>query len=481
MHICLFVRPQTEDELAGLASVAESRAVVAAVAAPAAVLEGAGADVIESLAASDIEWVRSARTAPSLTLLPDRFVQSAIAVEYDLYQNLGLSGAAFYFAGPPGVRLPRIANEAAVSSLITETETSRSGVLVNLDMVTPCFGASNNVDLAMGTDTLVVWNTSVDDLEDRLDMVTNQLGCDLTTPTLYLESHRVNGAFPTDDLAATPNRLLARKLIRLATRLPKRPAAEVVNLLLEAAAVASIADDADAASHHRAHAALIEARAQIDDSRRRADDWARVSRLDWDADGGEEIQIELKTTSFVIDPVAGGEVLVFDNKVKSEPIAWLAGEPPGRLAHRQVGPEPVEPIELRIEGVEERRDGVVLTMADTDGLVTVTVAITDRALDLQFSVSQVSDTRIGPELPLLLGPTQLRVDGGPWVAVDEPLAVSGHRFRLSGERDEALITSMLPTDLFIRPADGGVVIWPNWIAAAIGSFSVRIDLNQPTA
>ncbi len=480
MHICLFVRPQTQDELTQLAAIVASRAVTAAVATPAALLEEAETDLIATLAGSDIEWVRSARTAPSLTLLPDGFVQSAIAVENDLYLNLGLAGAALYFEGPPGVRLPRIANEADISSLITGTRETRSGVLVNLDMVTPCFGAIDHVDLTLSSDTLAVWNTSVDQIEERLDLVTTQLGCDLTTPTRYLESHQVTGAFLTGDLVASPDPLLARKLIRLATRLPKRPAAEVVNLILEAAAVARITGDAVPAAHHRAHSALIEARAQIDDSRRRGDDWARVSRLDWDADGREEIQIELKTTSFVIDPSAAGEVLVFDDKVEGEPIAWLDGEPPGQLAHRQVGSEPVAPIELRVEGIEERRDGVVLRLADTDGRLSLTVAVTDRALDLEFSMLHVSDTRIGPELPLLIGATKLRVDGGEWLTVDEPHAVSGHRFRLSGERGEVVITSMLPTDLFIRPGRGGVVIWPNWIAAAIGSFSVRIDLTQPT-
>ena len=44
----------------------------------------------------------------------------------------------------------------------------------------------------------------------------------------------------------------------------------------------------------------------------------------------------------------------------------------------------------------------------------------------------------------------------------------------------ALITSMLPTDLFVRPSDGGVVIWPNWYAAAAGSLPIRIDLRRPS-
>lgn len=480
MHICLFVRPRNLDELNRLTAVVETRAVTAAVAVPASLLEEADPESITTLANADIEWVRSARTAPSLTLLPDRFVQSAIAVEYDSFQSLGLSGAALYFEGPPGVRLPRIANEADVSSLITRTPEPRSGVLVNLDMITPCFGAADTVDLVGSSDTMEVWYTSLDQLEERLSLISSRAGCDLTTPTRYLESHQVTGTFSTDDLGADPDELLARKVIRLATRLPKRPSADVVNLILEGAAVESIASNAGLAAHRRAHSALIEARAHIDASRRRADDWARVSRLDWDADGSEEVQVELKTTSFVIDPSAGGELLVFDDKVTGQPISWLDDEPPGQLAHRQIGSEAVAPIALSVEGLEERRDGVVLRMSDVDGNLGLTVTVSDRALELEFSVSQVSDARVGPELPLLLGDTRLRVDGGTWITVDEPHAVSGHRFRLIGETRGVLVTSMLPTDLFIRPSHGGVVIWPNWVAAAIGRFSVRIDLNQPT-
>ena len=65
-------------------------------------------------------------------------------------------------------------------------------------------------------------------------------------------------------------------------------------------------------------------------------------------------------------------------------------------------------------------------------------------------------------------------------AVDEPIAVSGHRFRLEGSVRDALITSLLPTDLFIRPSAGGVVIWPNWYAAAPGTLPIRIDLRRPS-
>ncbi len=477
MHICLFVRPTSGDDLVDLAALAERRSVVAAVAAPASLLEDADPETIEGLGASGIEWVRSARTAPALTLLPDEFVQSALTVESDRYQELGLEGASLYFEGPPSAGLARIASEADLSCLITRTSEARSGVLVDLDMVIGCLGVADDVDLTRTVDELQLWDTTIDELEERIDRVTSLPHCDLTTPTRFLENHFVAGPFPTDDLQMDPDPLLARKLIRIATRLPRRPAAEIVNLILEAASVENLSVGAGARRHQEVHSALIAARAKIDNSRRRADDWARVSRLDWDADGHEEVQVELKNCSFVIDPRSGGELLVFDDKAAGATLAWLEGEPPGLLFHMHDGSDAAETIELVVDGIEESRDGVTLTLRDPDGWATLTVGCTDRALELEYSLSAAADRRLGPELPLLLGATRMRVDGSEWMDVDQPRALSGHRFRLQGTEREALITSMLPTDLFVRPADGGVVVWPNWFAAAAGALPIRIDLR----
>ena len=480
MHICLFIRPTTDEELAELASLTARRPVVAAVAAPAALLEAADPAVIGGLAASDIEWVRSARTAPALTLLPDEFVQSALAVESDQFQDLGLDGDSLYFEGPPSPGLPRIAAEGDISCLITRSDATRSGVLVDLDMVMPCFGAAAAVDTSRTVDELQLWETPVTRVEARLDEVTALQGCDLTTPTPFLEHHTVNGAFPIHDLSLEPDPLLARKLVRIATRLPRRPGAEIVDLILDAASVENLAADAGAERHEKVHTALIDARASIDSSRRRADDWARVTRLDWDADGREEVQIELKTSSFVIDPAAGGELLVFDDKAEGTTLAWLDSEPPGLLLNMQDEENAPETVELSIAGIEESREGVTLTLTDDEGWVSVVVGMSDRAIDLEYRLTEPAHRRVGPELPLLLGDTRLRVDGSEWRAVDQPVAVSGHRFRLEGTVRNALITSLLPTDLFVRPSDGGVVVWPNWYAAAAGSLPIRIDLRRPS-
>lgn len=477
MHTCLFVRPSHGSELAQLAEISSRRSVVGAVAAPARLLESLPRDTLEQLASSDIEWVRSARTAPSLTLLPDDFVQSAIAVEADRYSELGLTGAAFYFEGPPGSRLPRIANAAAVSCLITTTPEPRSGVLVNLDMITPCFGATSHIDTDEVGDGLSVWLTGVDEIEQRIERLSNRPGSDLTSPTRYLEDHRVAGSFRTDDLTAEPDPLLSRKVVRIATRLPARPGLKIVNLLLDAAAVAEIDAHAGRTSHESVQRSIIQARARIDSSRRRADDWARVSRLDWDADGHEEVQVELKSTSVVLDPSRGGEVLVFDDKAAGTTISWLEGEAPGMIVHMRDTHGDSDTMEMSVDGVEERRDGVSIALSDGDGRLSVTVSVSDRALDLEYRVTAPLHRRLGPELPMSIGKTSIRVDGGEWTDVDRSIARSGHRFRLRGDSAEILITSLLPTDLFARPGDGGVVIWPNWPTTSEGDFPLRIEVS----
>jgi hypothetical protein len=182
----------------------------------------------------------------------------------------------------------------------------------------------------------------------------------------------------------------------------------------------------------------------------------------------------------VIDPTAGGAVLVFDDKTEGTTLAWLDSEPPGLLFNMHDGEDQPETIELTVDGIEESREGVTLTLTDEAGWVSLVVGLSDRAMDLEYHLTGSAERRLGPELPLLLGDTRLRVDGGEWMQVDQPFAVSGHRFRLEGSVRDALITSMLPTDLFVRPSAGGVVVWPNWYAAAPGTLPIRIDLRRPS-
>lgn len=479
MHIALFSRCTTADEVKTLTEIVNRwPGLSASVALSGSIADTlADSDALGVLASSRIEWVRSARTAPSLGHIPDKFIRTALATEDDVLTDLGLAGSSLYFEGRPTSRLPRVARDADKTSLLTPTPAARSGVLVHLDMVIPCFGVTTSRE-TVDDDGLAVWSTPIDELESTVESVMHMTGCDLTTPTEFLLYHRIGGVFNTADLESEPEHLLARKLVRLSTRLPARPSTEVTNLLLDAASVAGLDVNAPPSTHRQAHEALISARAKIDDSRRRNDDWAKVSRLDWDADGSEEVQVELATTSFVLDPHNGGQVLVFDDKSSGEPIGWIPDERLGVLARTALDEGAEGRVNLTVSGIEERRSGVSIGLETADRDILVAVTIADRSIDLEYVFTEVDAARFGPELPLAIGPAGLRVDGGDWTQVTEAMAVTGHRFRLRSESREVLISSLLPGDLFIRPAgDHGVVVWPNWLVQGSAAYSVRIDVN----
>lgn len=480
MHIALFSRCSTADQVTTLTKIVTrwpDLAVSVALSGPMADTL-ADSDAVDVLAKSRVEWVRSGRTAPSLGHVPDKFIRTALAAEDDVLTDMGLAGSTLYFEGPPSSRLPRVARDADMTSLLTPTPAPRSGVLVHLDMVIPCFGVAAGHDPVEDDDGLAVWNTPIDGLEATVDSVMRMTRCDLTTPSEFLLYHIVGEPFETSDLESEPDPLLARKLVRLSTRLPARPSTEVTNHLLDAASVEALDVNAGPTRHRGAHESLISARAKIDDSRRRNDDWAKVSRLDWDADGSEEVQVELATTSFVLDPHQGGQVLVLDDKASGDATGWIQHEPLGVIARTVTADGDEGHVGLAVSGIEERRAGVSVGLETADRDILVAVTIGDRALDVEYAFTEVDAARFGPELPLAIGRVEMRVDGGDWTDVNETMAVTGHRFRLRGETRQVLISSLLPSDLFIRPAgDSGVVVWPNWLVSGTAAYSVRIDLN----
>ncbi|GIU93287.1 MAG: hypothetical protein KatS3mg011_2193 [Acidimicrobiia bacterium] len=87
----------------------------------------------------------------------------------------------------------------------------------------------------------------------------------------------------------------------------------------------------------------------------------------------------------------------------------------------------------------------------------------------------------GPELVLALGRTEIRVDGNDRGEISEPVAVGGHRYRLSGEKAEILIESPLPSQLFARPAEGGVVVWLHWVISPEADYRARLRIVRSTS
>jgi len=257
--------------------------------------------------------------------------------------------------------------------------------------------------------------------------------------------------------------LLYRKMLRLAHRLPERTSPEAMEWLESAQAGHWYKPGVD---RRTAHSALAAARHRIDLGKRRPSDWTRLSVLDWDADALDEIQLETAELSLVIDAEAG-TVLYLDHKPSERSISYVPGQAPWHIAQAMVKEQPTQ-ITFALTGVEEARGRVGATMKG-DG-VEVGLTTSRDLIDLQYRITGDSGwQRLGPEIPFAFsGPIRIRIDGGEWITMTEPVALNGHRFRLEHGAEQVLVTALQPADFFLRPAKGGVVVWANWPLSAFG-------------
>ena len=272
----------------------------------------------------------------------------------------------------------------------------------------------------------------------------------------------------TDDAEGA---LLYRKMLRLAHRLPERMPPEATEWLESAQAAHWYKRGAD---RHVAHSALAAARHRIDLSRRRPADWTRLSVLDWDADSSDEVQVETPELSLVID-AEDGMVLYVDHKPSERSVSYLPGQAPWHIAQAMVEGEPHR-MTFALAGVEEARGRVGAIM--TGHGVEVGLTSTRDIIELQYRITGDSIwQRLGPEVSFAFsGAMRLRIDGSAWTNVTEPVALSGHRFRLEHGSEQILMTALQPADFFVRPVPGGVVVWANWPLSPFG-----LPLDDPPA
>ncbi|HSJ35771.1 MAG TPA: hypothetical protein VLB85_12030 [Acidimicrobiia bacterium] len=221
---------------------------------------------------------------------------------------------------------------------------------------------------------------------------------------------------------------------------------------------------------------LLEARTVVDAARHRGDTWVTTKVVDWDADGIDEIQIETAATSLVVDPHLGS-IDVWDDKTGRWPIC--AVDPPtSAVLIRRLDADgeepPVEP--MRVERRSEARAEAQLTLVGGSG-ARVAIEARGRSLDLSLDVTDSGPIRFGPEIPLALRGARIRVDGGDWTETSAPLALSGHRFRLTDDDHGMLISAPRPCDMFVRPLPGhGIVIWPHWVSGGGGSYRLAFSV-----
>jgi hypothetical protein len=268
--------------------------------------------------------------------------------------------------------------------------------------------------------------------------------------------------------------LLYRKMLRLARRLPERIPPDVVDGLGVAQAADAYRPGVDRTF---AHAALAGARRRLDLGRRRPSEWSRLSVLDWDADGADEVQIETATLSLVVDPTSG-LLTYIDHKQAERAVTYVPGQAPWQLAQVLVDNE-ARRLLLGLAGVVEGRDRAAATLTG-EGIETI-VAVSGSTVSLEYRLTgELECERLGPELTLAFSaPIDLRIDGAEWEAISGPRAAAGHRFRLRAGTAQVLISLAQPGDLFFRPVPGGLVAWVNWpiIAPAENAAEYRMTIE----
>jgi hypothetical protein len=306
----------------------------------------------------------------------------------------------------------------------------------------------------------------------RLDDLVEGHAGRLVTPDGYLIDHP-----PGDRLAppvASPDRhrereTFYRKLLVLTRDHADRSSGRDAVLRLQSREHLLEADSLEADGK------LIESRVALDRARHRGDSWVEVRNVDWDADGMPEVWIETPDYTLVIDPPAGS-FDVWDDKSLGWPITAVVPALAGVIRRRlgDDGREAPAP-RMAVEGRTEGKSHASVTMVDAlAGSCRLEVA--GRTITIEMAVAPTEPVRLGPEIPLNLEGARLRADGGSWVEAAQPVAVSGHRFRITDGARTMLVAAPRPCELFVRPLSGrGVVIWPHWMTR--GGASYRLALT----
>lgn len=494
MHYVLLTRLPSDQEAcdAVLRTIADARFPIA-VAMP----HPAPVGSLPDLDPGRVEWVRTGYSEPWFPLLPESEIRRQIERETNALADLGVSQVGpLWVTGPWATHLPGILRRSGVESLLMKAEMldhPATGVVAHLDAVLPVipvYDPSALTNDTAPTDHCAVIEIEPSEIDAAGAWIDAHPSGDLTTVTAFLAAHRPGGRLrpALDDwearFAGDADRfVLHRKLVRLVTRVPDRLSATAEAAVLEAERAPGFAsgpvDDA--------HRSIIAARVAIDADRRRGDDWWKVSRLDWDADGGAEIHVQLPSISMVVAPHRSGAVPSFDLKRPVWAASAVMGEPGWTLCRFSSDLEGMEatPFEMaEVRATEVRGATVELELAGQlgTGTIALTVSAHDRRLDLGYHMNGVPAGRIGPELKFAFGSgARLRVDGSEWSQVTGPSGLGGHKLRVSDGEQQVVLSSLTPMSVFVRPGvDGtGLVFWPHWATAGDGAHQLVVDLSPP--
>lgn len=269
------------------------------------------------------------------------------------------------------------------------------------------------------------------------------------------------------------------------------------------------------------HESMIDARVIHDGDQHRGRGWHELDTIDWDCDWDEEIHVELPDQSWVLDPRDGGSLHYFDDKPGRwavsdvmtrvaepyHPASQITDQFPHRwLADRLVCAERTA-ADLAEAGNEEPqhryqvvaasggKGTVDIVLETADQTITKSISATDRRLEVQYQLAEAQSGRFGPRLPISVwdGAAEMRVDGGAWMSLDEIRTLLGHRFRFrhTGRDLEVVVSSPMPSELFIIPIRSqsqnengmpedifqGVELWPHFNTSGTGTFELTIEIG----
>lgn len=420
-----------------------------------------------------ISWLAGGFSDPILTLLPPAAVDAQLDREHTSMEGAGVSPAGLWVgdAWEPG--LVTVARDARLSLVYLDEEVlgneairpapvERAGETVTVVPVQARVPANDG-------DGLVGIRVSAADLAGLVERHRGRF----LDPETYLGTHRPGPKL--SPAVVSPKRSedaehFYRRLLLLIGEEGERsgPRDEILRLQSREFVTGSGAPDA--------LIRLLEARTLMDAARYRGDTWVVTRVVDWDADGLDEIHLETAATSLLVDPYSAS-VDVWDDKAARWPISGVEPRTPAVLIRRLDADGEEPPIEpMRVERRSEARAEAQLALVADSG-TRVTIEARARTLELSLDVPNSGPIRFGPEIPLALHAARIRVDGGEWTPTAEPLALSGHRFRLADDDHAMLISALRPCSMFVRPLPGrGIVIWPHWVGGGGGPYRLTFSV-----
>lgn len=272
---------------------------------------------------------------------------------------------------------------------------------------------------------------------------------------------------------------LRRTFTRLMALLPERLGPATLAALPGAVDGSAFLSSSSFEDRRDARQAILALRVALDRDGHRDPSWGRLSRVDWDGDGSEEIELESSDLLVVFD-AADGVIATVADKTTIWPVSSIADDPGWLIARHvaDVDQEIPTPVMLAVTSLEESKDGLTVNASGTlgSGTISTSLAARGRRMILTYDLHGIDPGLIGPELSLLLDRSTLRVDGHTIGDITEPMSSPGHKFRISSQSHQLVVSSSMPSLAFLRPADGGLIAWFPWPTDGNGSRQITIDL-----